>query len=107
MRECKHKNTICIMNKGYVGEYCSLHTYPVNDIICRRCSDCYGKMDHALVEVDFPKRNNNELTAIQMTCAKCPHFHDGGQICTKLCSEIDPVSIWSQHPSSHCPEGQW
>ena len=107
MIECKHKSTIGMMNQGYTAEFCDLNCHPVNDIICRRCKLREGSIYSPPVETGFPRRNNNEMQAIQIVCASCPHFNKESQTCEKLCDEIIPVSIWSQNPAKHCPEGQW
>lgn len=106
MINCKYKSAIVDTRNGYTATFCDRHCYPVNDVICSRCSDCEGEM-RPPVEHDYPVRNKSELEAIQIVCSQCPSFHDGSQCCQKICNQINPVSVWSQHPNNHCPEKKW
>ena len=107
MIECQHRKSLLVLNEGYEAVFCGLKSCPVNDIICRRCAQREGETLHNGVVNDFPRRNNNEMQAVQMVCATCPYFDDSGQECLKKAGGISTVSIWCQHPSNHCPEGKW
>lgn len=105
MIDCKHKNVIAILNNGVQCEMCHLLGRTVNDTICSKCKSREGEMARPPVEVDFPRRSDEELRSITTTCYGCPLLKD--HMCSKMKQELNPPDIAAQHPSKHCPEDRW
>jgi hypothetical protein len=105
MLSCKHKTAIAILNNGVTSEFCALFGRTVNDTICSSCVNKQGEMAHPPVEVDFPRRSDEELRVISDTCYGCPLLKD--HRCSKMKQELNPPDIAAQHPSKHCPEDLW
>jgi hypothetical protein len=107
MIRCSHKNVMVDLNRGVVTEMCLLHGKFVDDVICGDCSDCEDCDPKHIEDFHFPRRSEEELSAVSKVCAGCPLRNVGTGRCQRMTGELLPILTLNQHPSTHCPEGNY
>lgn len=104
---CKHERSVYATNWGIKITNCTLFCKLVNQEVCDGCPAREGETPPVPIELDFPRRPQEEIDRVYAICKGCPFFDENDKTCNKLRSIQVPVDTYAQNPQHGCPVGLW